>query len=158
MNFWKSSEGGVGGSFPIQKFMLQIFAFIKGYFGHEFWKISATWFSENSSVLVGTSFPYGDKDICEHLLLSLLYQISNWMSIVQSDGLLFCGRWKFNIGAELGGIRKFMGDVCQRIRRSAWNYSPKNNLSHHHTLHQHLILKLKSHPEKIAARNWVNWI
>ena len=31
MNFRKSSEGGVGGSFPIQKFMLQIFAIIKGY-------------------------------------------------------------------------------------------------------------------------------
>ena len=47
MNFRKSSEGGGGGSFPIQKFMLQIFAIIKGYFGHEFWKKSATLFSEN---------------------------------------------------------------------------------------------------------------
>ena len=66
MNFWKNVL--------IQKFMLQIFAIIKGYFGHEFWKKSATWFSENeggskavwnfsenSSVLGGGCFPYGNR-------------------------------------------------------------------------------------------------
>ena len=71
MNFQKSSERG-GGSFLIQKFMLQIFAIIKGTsvmnFGtnpqHDFPKMrgggsKAVWnFSENSSVLEGGCFPY----------------------------------------------------------------------------------------------------
>ena len=72
MNFRKSSEGGVisnpsseGGSFPIQKSMLQIFAIIRGTsvmnFGknlqHDFPKMrggvkAVRSFSENSSVLV----------------------------------------------------------------------------------------------------------
>ena len=73
MNFRKSSEGG-GGSFPIQKIMLQIFAIIKGTFVHEFRKkrqhdfpkmrgeSRAVWnFSENSSVLVWVYVPKSDS-------------------------------------------------------------------------------------------------
>ena len=63
MNFWKSSEGGGGGgSFSIQKFILQILDLYTGLFGKKlqygFPKIwvggtKAVWnFSESSSVLV----------------------------------------------------------------------------------------------------------
>ena len=71
MNFRKSSKGGGGGSFSIQKFMLQIFAIIDDtsvmnfgkFLQYNFPKMSgggskAVWnFSENSSVLDGVGFP-----------------------------------------------------------------------------------------------------
>ena len=74
MNFRKSSEGGEGGSFPIQKFILQIFAIINGTLvmnsgknlQFDFPKMrgggsKAVWiFSKNSSVLVGQPVPKPD--------------------------------------------------------------------------------------------------
>ena len=79
MNFRKSSERG-GGSFLIQKFMLQIFAIIRGTsvmnFGknpqHDFPKMrgsggsKAVWnFFENSSVLGGGCFPESLQDLLQ---------------------------------------------------------------------------------------------
>ena len=83
MNFWKSSKrGGEGGSFPIQKFMLQIFAIINASSvmnsgkkaQHDFPKMrgeggsKAVWnFSKNSSVLEMSSSP--KEEVYMHLSL-----------------------------------------------------------------------------------------
>ena len=55
MFFRKSSKRG-GGSFPIQKFILQIFAIINGTWGMNF--------SENSSVLLAWPIPSREGDAC----------------------------------------------------------------------------------------------
>ena len=84
--FRKSSEGGEGGSFSIQKFILQIFAITDDTsvmnFGknlqYDFPKMrggsKAVWnFSENSSVLEGVGVPYGHflNLNLKHLMLML---------------------------------------------------------------------------------------
>ena len=59
MNFRKSSEGGEGRGEIISdpKIYVADFCHYKGYFGHEFWNKSATWFSKNE--VGGGQRPFG---------------------------------------------------------------------------------------------------